>query len=234
MWGGQECGKKSRSNNPGKGAPNPGRGAPMGIEEFPPSRGVPRRRRVPMECGLQYRSDDPDWGVPVGMHELLYQAEECTNGGRAPGMILRSPTQERGDEGVPIPAEKRRKRRNGLRKDIDESESRLRSANRDWGVPIQAAMCCIVRGGGLKWPNNEWLMSAVASGVKFIIGAALNVPWYSSWENLTVAFIPLAYSDRAQWIGAAASAIVCGTWCWTYWDVIGWRPRLLAVKNSWS
>jgi len=76
-------------------------------------------------------------------------------------------------------------------------------------------------------------MCAVASGVKFITEDGQNVPWYSSWENNTVTFFPLAYSDSAPWIAAAASAKVCGVRGWNYWDIVGRRPEPLAVKNNW-
>jgi len=65
---------------------NPGRGAPMGIEECSPSGGALKRGRVGTECGIQYRSDNPDRGVLVGIGELPSQAEERGNGGIERGM----------------------------------------------------------------------------------------------------------------------------------------------------
>jgi len=58
--GGQEGGMKSRSVNLGRGAPNPGRGASMGNEECSPSGGTPKRGMVGKECGIEYRSNNPD------------------------------------------------------------------------------------------------------------------------------------------------------------------------------
>jgi hypothetical protein len=34
-----------------------------------------------------------------------------------------------------------------------------------------------------------------------------NLPWYSSWDNITVTFIPVACSENAQWIAAAPSTM---------------------------
>ena len=39
----------------------------MGIEEYSPSGGAPKRGRVGTECGIQYRSDNPDREAPVGI-----------------------------------------------------------------------------------------------------------------------------------------------------------------------
>jgi len=83
---GQECGMKSRSAHPGRRAPNPGRGALMGIEECSPRRGAPKWGTVRKECGIQYRSDNTDWGVLVGIEEPLSHAEEHGNGGIERGM----------------------------------------------------------------------------------------------------------------------------------------------------
>jgi len=69
---------------------NPGRGAPMGIEECSPSGGEPKRGRVGTECGIQYRSDNPDRGALVAIGELPSQADERGNGGIEHGTKQRS------------------------------------------------------------------------------------------------------------------------------------------------
>jgi len=61
-----------------------------------------------------------------------------------------------------------------------------------------------------------WSMSAVASGVMFITGDGQNVPQYSSCDNITAAFFPLAYSDSIHWLAAAASTHVYGMKGWKY------------------
>jgi hypothetical protein len=124
---------------------------------------------------------------------------------------------------------------NWLQKDIEESKSRLRSTDGDWEAPILAELGLMVEaGGGSKLPTNVWLMSVVASGVKYIIGDGQNLPWYSSWGNITVAIVPLAYSGSGKWIVTTVSTTVCGVWGWTYCDVVGWHPMpLVAKKHSW-
>jgi len=74
-------------------------------------------------------------------------------------------------------------------------------------------------------------MSAVASGATYIIVDEQNAPRYSSCEDITLAFFPLAYSDSAQSIAAATSTKVWRVRGWKYMDVIGWYPKLLAVKK---
>jgi len=51
------------------------------------------------------RSDNLDQGAPVGIEELLSQAEERRKGGIEYRMEQRSANPDRGDEGMPIPAE---------------------------------------------------------------------------------------------------------------------------------
>jgi len=58
----------------------------MGIEEYSPSGGAPKRGRVGTECGIQYRSDNPDRRALVRIGELPSQAEERGNGGIERGM----------------------------------------------------------------------------------------------------------------------------------------------------
>jgi len=77
---------KSRSANLGRGGPNPARGASMGNEECSPSGGTPKRGMVGKECGIKYRSNNPDRRVPVGNEVLPSQAEERRNGGMERGM----------------------------------------------------------------------------------------------------------------------------------------------------
>jgi len=116
-----------------------------------------------------------------------------------------------------------RKWRNWLRNELEELQSRLRSADKDYGAQqgrYDVALWCVID-------------SAKASRVKFITGDGPNVPRYSLWENITVACFPLPYWDSAQWIAAAASATECGARGSKYWDVVGWRPTLLAVKKHW-
>jgi hypothetical protein len=60
-----------------------------------------------------------------------------------------------------------------------------------------------------------------------------NVPKYSSSENITVAFFRVAYSDSSQRMVVATSAKACGARGWKYWGVVGWHPKLLAVKYNW-
>jgi len=124
-------------------------------------------------------------------------------------------------------------RRNWLRNEIEEVQSRLRSSNENWGVPILLQLRHRWWGAGV-W-SGRWCVidCVVASRVKLITGDGPTVPWYSSWENITVAFFPLGYSESAQWIAAAATAKVWGTRGWKYCDVDGWRPKLLAVKKNW-
>jgi len=77
---------KQRGANPGRGAPNPGREALMGIEECSPRRGAPKSGSVGKEYGIQYRSDNPDRGVQVGIEELSSHPEKHRNGGIERGM----------------------------------------------------------------------------------------------------------------------------------------------------
>jgi len=110
----------------------------------------------------------------------------------------------------------------------------LRSADGDWGAPIMAESTI----GEWVWISptiwNLNLMCAMSSAVmQCITVEGQNSPWYLSWENLTVTFFPVAYSDNAQWIAAAASAIICGVRGWKNWDVVGCCPKLWAVKNNW-
>jgi len=65
---------------------NPGRGAPMGSEECSASGGAAKKGGVGTECGIQYRSDNPDCGALVGIGELPSQAEKRGNGGIERGM----------------------------------------------------------------------------------------------------------------------------------------------------
>ena len=58
----------------------------MGIEECSSSGGAPKRGRVGTECGIQYRSDNPDRGALVGIWELPSQAGERGNGSIERGM----------------------------------------------------------------------------------------------------------------------------------------------------
>jgi len=62
----------------------------MGIEECSPSGEAPKMGTVGTECGIQYRSDNPDRGALVGIGDLPSQAEERGNGGLERGMKLRS------------------------------------------------------------------------------------------------------------------------------------------------
>ena len=89
-------------------------------------------------------------------------------------------------------------------------------------------------GGGYNTARHVYLMSAEASAViQSITVEGQNWPWYSSWENITVTFCPVAYTDSAEWIAAATRANICGVSGWTDCDVVGCHPKLLAVKKNW-
>jgi len=89
-------------------------------------------------------------------------------------------------------------------------------------------------GGGLQHPHQVELMGAMPSAViQSITVEGQNIPWYSSWENITITFFPVAYSDSTQWIAGATSAIVCGESGWKNCDVAGCRPKPLGVKENW-
>ena len=102
------------------------------------------------------------------------------------------------------------------------------STEQNWGVPIISGMRC---SGGVKQPTNVWFLSAMASRVKFITGEGQHVPWYSAWENITVACFPLAYSASVQWIAAAARSKDCRAKGWKYCDDVDWHPSGLVVKE---
>jgi len=69
----------------------------MGIEEYSPSGAAPRRGRLGKEWGIQYRSNIQHRGEPLGMEELLFQAEERGNRGIERRMHSRSSNQDRRD-----------------------------------------------------------------------------------------------------------------------------------------
>ena len=50
----------------------------------------------------------------------------------------------------------------------------------------------------------------------------------------TTAFFPVVYQDNRQWMAMTTSTNVCGARCWKIWDVVGWHPKLLAVKKYWE
>jgi len=124
----------------------------------------------------------------------------------------------------------------------------LRSTDRDWGVPTgieerRWGLRSAYSSGGAPLGEGVWssptmcnlnLMCAMASAVmQSITVEGQNLPQYSSWENISVTFFPVAYSDNTQWIAAATSANVCGVRGWKNCDVVGCRPELLAVKKNW-
>jgi len=64
-----------------------------------------------------------------------------------------------------------------------------------------------------------------------IVGDGQNIPWYSPGENNTLAFVPLAYSEVAQWVAGSAGTNFCGVRYWKDWDVIVCCPKLMTVKK---
>jgi len=117
------------------------------------------------------------------------------------------------------------------------------SANSDWGALTGIEERLFKRrstigegGGGMKQPTmwNWWVLQWLLQWYNLITMEGQNLPWYSSWENITITFFPVAYSDSVQWIAAATSANVCGERDWNNYNVFGCRPRLLAVKKNWS
>jgi len=156
------------------------------------------------------------WGVWNGGHRVRNKIVQCQCRQRA----LRRAYPSRG-----VLKEEELNVESNWRSSIEAEEHwrRLGSANRSGVAPK----------GGYQAAHECWLVTAAASVVMFITGNGQNVPWYSSWENNTAVVFPLAYSDSAQWLAAAASAKVCGTRGLKYWDVVGWHPKLLVVKRNW-
>jgi len=171
------------------------------------------------ECEIHYRGDNSDQGEPVGIEERGKGGIECRMKQNRVNL----------DSGAPTGNEERRKGESSVEWNgrssipVNECWQEIRSTYRRGGGPQ----------GDIKRPTHVWLMSEVASGVRFITRDGQNVTWYSSWENITVAFIPLAYSESVQWIAAGASTKVCGVRGWISWGVVGWCPKLLAVIENW-
>ena len=119
---------------------------------------------------------------------------------------------------------------NRVQDEIDEHRSRRRRAEGNLTALILAQLR---HRGVIKLSARVRFMSEVASGVIFITGDGHNLVWYSPLDNITVAFVPLAYSESTKWIAAAASTKVCGVRGSNNRDVVGFRPKLLAVKKNW-
>jgi len=175
-------------------------GAPIQAEERQQGGGCGK------QCGVQYRSDNPDRSALVGNEELS------------------SLVVERGMEGIKcLMRQKSINQVWGAPTEIEESQSWVRSDYPSGLAPH----------GGIQQPTDVGLMSAVPSVVKRITGDGQNVPRYSSWQNISLAFSPLGYPESAQWIAAAASAKADGVGGWKCWDVVGWHPKPLEVKKNW-
>jgi len=160
------------------------------------------------ECGMHYRSAGGNWTAPI-----------VGWGAQKGGYRVRNGTEEQWESW------------NWPLNEIDEVQSRLRSSDKNWGAPIPLLMH---RRGAELWTGRWCVIDCVyASRVKLITGDGPNIPWYSSWENIPMAFFPVEYSDSAQWIAAAACATVWGATGWKYCDVVGRCPKLLAIKRNW-
>jgi len=114
------------------------------------------------------------------------------------------------------------------------------SAIPDWGVPTGIEECLSYRrgtsaGGGYQAvPLWVIVMSAMTSAViQVITMKGQNLHWYSSSENISVTFFPVAYSDSIQWISAATTASVYSVRGWMNCDVVVYCHNLLAVKETW-
>jgi len=97
---------------------------------------------------------------------------------------------------------------------------------------ILAEWCHKGERGGYDVAHSRVIVSAVAPSVKYITGYGPNIPWYSSWKTITVAFCPVQYSGSTKWIAADARAKLCRAGDSKYWDVVGWRPKLFTVKKN--
>ena len=71
------------------------------------------------EYGNQFSSHNPDWGAYVGNKKILSHSEEPGHGGIECQMKLRSAISDKGDSGVPAPAEKGWKKQNRMRNEMD-------------------------------------------------------------------------------------------------------------------
>jgi len=201
------------------------------------------------ECWWWWRSAEWNWGAKIQAKERrrglrsAYPAEQPFHAEqRWQGREITSlewnrgaPIRGRGgDRGAPILEEERReKRQYGVLNEISKRYSRLRSADGNWGAPIIVEEHHWGGGGYEAAPPCVIVMSAMASAViQSITVEGQNLPRHSPWELITVTLFPVAYSDSAQWIAAATSASVCGVRGWKNCDVVGCRPKLLAVKNN--
>jgi len=69
----------------------------MGIEECITNGAAWKRGRVGNECGFQYRSENSDQGVPVGIEEIVSRSEDRRDGGMEHGNKSRTANQDRRD-----------------------------------------------------------------------------------------------------------------------------------------
>lgn len=82
--------------------------------------------------------------------------------------------------------------------------------------------------------HNIQLIRDLALIVQFSVWEGQYLPWYLTWENITVIIMLMAYLDFAEWITAAASATVCGVRGQQNWVVVIWPTcKLLAKKKNW-
>jgi len=118
----------------------------------------------------------------------------------------------------------------------EEHRQRMRSADGNWGAAIIAEKHHWRGRGYEATPPYIIVMSAMASAViQSIIMGGQNLPQYLSWENITVPFFPVAFSDNPQSIDVATSASVYGVRHWKNCEVVSCHPKLLAVKkNRWE
>jgi len=184
------------------------------------------------------RSADGDWGAPMqrSSPSILSSAER---GGKEWVWNEIEAHRIKVEEGI---EERGQKWQYRALNEISQPQSRLRRAegieDRRRGLRSAYYRGRAPVGGEGVWGSptmcNLNLMSSMASAeMQSVTAQGQNLPRYSSSENITVTFFPVAYSDSAQWIAAATSANVCGVRGWKNCDVVGWCTKLLAVKKNW-
>ena len=129
-----------------------------------------------------------DWEMVIPEEEEMVWGKECGMNYSSAGGNWRAPIQGWGAriEGLEYGTRMLSAgRRNWLQYEIDKVQSRLRSSNEDWGVPILVELHR--RGGMAEVWYGCWLVidCVVASPVKLIPGDGPNVPRNSSWDNIT-------------------------------------------------
>jgi len=193
-----------------------------------------------------WRSAEWNWGAQIQAKERLSSGAAHLCWASPKWRVVKSlkwnrsaPDRGRGgDWGAPIRQEERQPRGGaptvmhyGALNEISKRQSRLRSAHGDWWAPITVEEN---HGGGV-WSSPPCVTDECRGFCSNTIHHRGRAKFTSIFilRNITVNFFPVAYSDSAQWIAAATSANVRGVSGCKNCDVVGCRPKLLAVKKNW-